>query len=365
MLKLSQVLKVPVLEQRASRRDSKGGDTGRTVPLGKVHNVVFSPDGMTVVGFLVKRPDVAGMIKREDLFVAIDAIDVTDEGIVCTQGKDSYDDRARERLGLDWDACIIWNGMDVRTRAGKELGYVTDVSFNMRSGRVGEVFVSDGSVANTLVGSLVLTPDLIVGYSQGYMVVKNEAASLALSGGVAEKAGEAAAKARASAQDVGKKAAKAAGEAVDKGSRSLGRAIGHVRRKVREATQEDPEVAEVPIEDATVTGGSNRALADTSPSQDSKEDANLSSDKHTTSTYVPISVDKKAQNRKNGSSKTNAKAKTAKTAKSTKSSKAAQSKKHSSKKSSKDDVARKMGRQLAKTKGMFAAFKEEFDKSSS
>lgn len=355
MLKLSQVIKVPVLEQRTSRRGGKTSGTDRTVSLGKVHNIVFSPDGMTVVGFLVKRPDIAGMIKRDDVFVAIDAIAISDEGILCTRGKDSYDDRARERLNLDWDACIIWNGMDVRTSAGKELGYVTDISFNARSGRVGEVYVSDGSVANTLVGSLVLTPDLIIGYSQGYMVVKNEAADLALSGGVAEKAGEAAAKARSSAQDAGKKAAKAAGKAVDKGSRSLGRAIGHVRRKVREATQEDPEVAEVPVENATVLGGADRALADPSGKKASKESSGHSESKHTTSTYAPASIDKKAQNRKNGSNK-------AKVAQATK---ATQSKTHSSKKSSKQNAARKVGRQLAKTKGMFAAFKEEFDKSSS
>ena len=355
MLKLSQVMKVPVLEQRSSHRGDKTGEAGRVVSLGKVHNVVFSPDGMTVVGFLVKRPDVAGMIKREDLFLAIDAIAISDEGIVCTRGKASFDDRARERLGLDWDACIIWNGMDVRTRAGKELGYVTDISFNAHSGRVGEVYVSDGNVANALVGSLVLTPDLIMGYSQGYMVVKNDAAHLTPSGGMAEKAGEAAAKARSSAQDVGKKAAQVAGEAVDKGSRSLGRAIGRVRRKVREATQEDPEVAEIPIEDATVLGGADHSLTDGSTQSASKNSSGISGSKHTTSTYSPVGIDKKAQNRKNGSSK----------AKVTKSTKATKSKTHTSKKTSKNDVAHKMGRQIAKTKGMFAAFKEEFDKSSS
>ena len=56
------------------------------------------------------------------------------------------DDAARERLALDWDACLIWTGMDARTVGGKELGWVSDVEYYPRSGKVTSFFVGDGSV---------------------------------------------------------------------------------------------------------------------------------------------------------------------------------------------------------------------------
>lgn len=347
MLKLSQVLGVPVVEPRASR----SGEV-RAVRLGKVHDVVFSPDGLSVVGLLVKRPDVAAMIKRDDLFLAIDSVAAADEGISCTRGRDSFDDRARRRLGLDWDSCLIWGGMDVRTRSGKVLGHVTDVSFDTRDGHVGEVSVSDGGVANALVGSVVLPAGMVVGYRDGFMVVDDEAAGIALSGGAAARAGEAAARARASAEDAGRRAAKAAGEAVDKGSRSLGRAIGRARRAVREATQDDPDLAEVPVEDATVLGGPDRSLParDGSAPRRRERGSGTAGTSSTSRTFAPEGVAKTSANGKNVGGKAASRAR--------RRGKAPAGQQGS-------DVARIVGRQLGKTKGMFKSFKEEFDKSSS
>lgn len=346
MLSLSQLMGVPVVEPRGAGRDRGPDEAERLARLGKVHDVVFSPDGLSVVGLLVKRPDVAGMIKRDDLFLGIDAMAPSDEGIACTRGRDSFDERARRRLGLDWDACLIWGGMDVRTRSGKVLGHVTDVSFNARDGRVEEVSVSDGGVANALVGSVVLPASMVRGYRDGFMVVDDEAAQLGLSGGAAARAGEAAARARATAEEAGHKAAKAAGQAVERGSRSLGRAIGKARRAVREATQDEPAVPEVAVDEASVTEAEPRALA-------SGGHGRASSGR----TYAPAGVAKRGAKGKNVGTKAasghagrpSGKGK-AKAARGT--DKAAK------------DVARLVGRQLGRTKGMFASFKEEFDKSS-
>ena len=53
--------------------DRKGNP--RKVPkVGRVHAVVFSPDGRRAVGVQVKQPDIAAMIKRPDVFVALDAL---------------------------------------------------------------------------------------------------------------------------------------------------------------------------------------------------------------------------------------------------------------------------------------------------
>ncbi|MCI1318610.1 MAG: PRC-barrel domain containing protein, partial [Atopobiaceae bacterium] len=61
----------PLPEEKKVRRNGKPRHDKR---LGKVHQVVFSPNGRQVVGILISRPDVAGMVKRDDVFCALDSI---------------------------------------------------------------------------------------------------------------------------------------------------------------------------------------------------------------------------------------------------------------------------------------------------
>lgn len=225
MLKLSQMTGVAVYAPKGSH--GKAASTFGN--MGKVHLTVFSPDGRRVVGFLVSRPDIAGMVKREDVFVALDSLTPCDGGVRVTKGDESFDDAARDRLGIDWDSCIIWAGMDAKTTDGKELGYVNDASFNTKTGVVETFMVGDGGMAQSLVGSLVIPADMLRGYEKGYMLVDPEASSLALSGGVAAKAGEGYAKAKIEGKKAAVKAGKAAGEAVDKGSRALGKQLGKTK----------------------------------------------------------------------------------------------------------------------------------------
>ena len=76
---------------------------------------LFTPDGKHVAGFVIKRPDVAGMIKRGDAFLAWDSLRVLDEKtILVTRADDGLDDAALRRLDLDWDRCIMWSGMDAK-----------------------------------------------------------------------------------------------------------------------------------------------------------------------------------------------------------------------------------------------------------
>lgn len=225
MLKLSQMTGVVVYAPKGS----KGKAAGTYTRLGKVHLTVFAPNGTRVVGFLVSRPDVAGMVKRDDVFFALDAMAPVDGGVRATMGDESFDDAARRRLGLDWDSCIIWAGMDAKTTNGKILGYVNDAEFNTKTGEVTTFMVGDGSMAQQLVGSVVIPANMVRGYEKGYMLVAPEAAGMELSGGVAAKAGESYAKAKYEGKKAAAKAGKVAGEAVDAGSRALGKQLGRTK----------------------------------------------------------------------------------------------------------------------------------------
>jgi uncharacterized protein YrrD len=296
----------------AEKRVKRNGKVRPDKKLGKVHQLVFAPNGRRVVGLLIRRPDAAGMVKRDDVFCALDAIQGIREKeiVVPSDDRGAFDDGARKRLGLDWDRCIIWAGMDARTRSGKDLGFVSDVRFDLDTGDVSFLCVGEGSLSQSLVGLLEIPSGMLVGYDpkgDGYLVVEDEAARLALSGGVAAKAGEATARMKANTRDFDQKAA----DAYDKGTHKLGQAVGKVQRAYREAVEDEPAVPEVGAGNVSVTkvpAGQHAASGSYAPDGEADE-ADAS-------------------------------------------------------RSTADDVARKVGRQLGKTKGMFKAFKDEFDEAS-
>ena len=234
MLKLSEIMRLEVYAPKDANGVARDQVASTELKLvGKIHQAVFFPDGKTVAGLLLMRPDIGGMIRREDAFLALDSMAYDDRGLVAWRGAASFDDAARERLALDWDACIIWCGMDAKTDTGKELGWVSDIEFSPKSGRVQAFLVDDGSVAKSLVGSVAIPPELLIGYKDGYMVVKDEASTLTLTGGLAGKAGEGYAKAK----EQGRKAAESAAEATYAGARGVGKAIGKAKRSYKKKTK--------------------------------------------------------------------------------------------------------------------------------
>ena len=224
-------------KRRVQGDPAKLGSGDLTV-VGQIRQVVFTPRGDRVVGFLVRRPDVAGMIRREDAFLALDSFVVGQYGLIATRGDDSFDDAARERLGIDWDSCLIWTGMDAKTTDGKELGWVDDVSFSPKDGRVQSFYVGDGSVAKSLVGNVVIPGEMLRGYKDGYLLVDPKAATLSLDGGLAAKAGEGYARAKQSGKKAVEQAGKVAGSAVEKGAYGLGRAIGKAKKNMTQNKDE-------------------------------------------------------------------------------------------------------------------------------
>ena len=264
---------VRVFVTKKARKDKKNPDAPaeRLAKLGKVHMAVFAPDGRQLVGFLVRRPDVAGMVKREDAFLAWDSFGPCERGICVTRPNDGLDDAARKRLGIDWDSCILWEGMDARTRSGKVLGYVNDVDFDAKTGRAITFYVGDGGMARALVGSFEVPAEMVLGYApgkggqDGCMVVSDEAENLAVDGGAAAKAGEAWAAAKVKGSEVGKKAGAAASKAVDKGSFEVGRLIGKAQRAIKEAAAEEPAPADPAELPAAEPASSQDAVGNAKP----------------------------------------------------------------------------------------------------
>lgn len=202
---------------------------------GRIHAFVFHPNKPQLVGFLVKRPDIALMFHRNDMFVAFDGLEEVDGALVVkdaegTQGKQAEKSLAKSD-GVKLDDCIIWVGLPVITETGEVLGLVDSVEFDALTGKVILVETTQGATANTLLGRRRIPASMLRGFkhgqgvrlrdasgeeddeeSLGALMVAAEAAAIEAEGGVAEKAGEATAIAADKAKRAGKKVAEKATE---------------------------------------------------------------------------------------------------------------------------------------------------------
>ena len=331
--------------------------------IGRLHMAVFSPDGRDVVGFMVSLPDIAGMVKRPDRFVALDAFVPDGDGARVTRPDDGFDDAARARLALDWDACIMWAGMDARTVSGKDLGFVSDAVFDEKSGAVARLCVGDGGVAESLVGAIEIPVDMLKGYEKGYMVVSNDATKLTLSGGAAAAAGEGYARAKATGRRAAAKADEAAASAVDKGSLALGRALGKAKRAIESVGDDDDRAgrdaeksAPVPATDVRVSPPASAGELKSGERQTKK------------TTYAPAR--KGSAQPSSAAAKAGAKTAGAKTAGTKKAAakkpaaKKGTAAKGTKKRSTGNEASRAVGKQVSKMGGMFGAFVDEYKKAS-
>lgn len=229
-----------------------GGKKG-TRRIGKVRRFVFHPKEKRVVGFVVKRPDLLWMFRRKDLFVSINGYDVEDGRIVVRNEPTATNRAACKELGVDWDACVLWVGLPVMTEDGETLGVVGSVTLNRSTGAIEGITTDSGATANALLGKREIPADLVKGFKRGMgaalartgeegqeaddvvlgaILVADEARDIAVEGGLAEKAGEATAvvvdKAHTAvdkAKPVASAAAKKTGEVVNKGAYATGKQI--------------------------------------------------------------------------------------------------------------------------------------------
>ena len=235
------------------------GGKSQTSRIGKVERFIFLPTQNVCVGFTVKRPDLALMFHRSDMFVPLDAFSVEDDHIIVDDStKDATGDAAIKRLGINWDKCVMWEGMPLMKESGEAFGTVADIEFSATTGEVISVTSHRGATAQALVGSLVIPAEHIVGFRigigtelagewveneqgeeellRGAIVISDAVGLNFMQGGIAEAAGHGAAraqdKARRAAESVKPKAeeaAKTTGEAVNKGAFVTGRQIGRAK----------------------------------------------------------------------------------------------------------------------------------------
>ena len=220
-----RIYRAPVAEKRTD----KNGAPREPRKLGKVHFPVFTSDGRSVVGFMVKRPDVVGMVKQPDVFVPLDALDVYEGVLAVTDTKANFDNAAAKRLGIDLDSCIIWTGMDVVTVSGKKLGYCSDAVLDSKTGKVMRFVLNGGSASSLLVGNLEMPASYLKGYRSGAMIVSDDTLDLELTGGAAAKAAEASVVIGAKVKKGAEKLDEHGSKALDKGSRALGKQLGKTR----------------------------------------------------------------------------------------------------------------------------------------
>lgn len=341
MIKANDIVGKKVYYTKAGRKGIE-----KVKKLGRVHMVVFSPSGDELVGYLVKRPDVAGVVKREDAFLARDAFVTKEDGLHVTNQEDGLDAAARKRLGFDWDSCVMWLGMDVVTKGGKDLGYVRDIAIDPDGWRVRDFYVGHGSVEESLIGCVEVSVDMLAGHHKGKMVVDDAAAALQPVGGAAARAGEATARAKVESKKAVAKADEASAKAVDKGSRALGKALGDTKRAFAEAKREYQEET-----------GTKKL----EPQMEAREAADV----RVSAPKVAGELHRSQEERGKAPVKTYAPAKGS----SGPAAKAAESKQKpqtSTKRQqpTSQDVAREAGRQIGKMGKMFGDFADEFRKAS-
>ncbi|WP_165047227.1 MULTISPECIES: PRC-barrel domain protein [unclassified Adlercreutzia] len=219
--------------------------------MGKVRACVFHPQEKRCVGFIVKRPDLALMFRRKDLFVAYNGYELLDGAILVHDDPSATDKGACNALGVDWDECVLWVGLPVMCQDGTAFGLVGSITYDADTGAIVTLDVTQGATANALLGMRHVPASLIRGFRygmgaelsvsdqeagedvvRGAILVDDAVKDLPVEGGLAEKAGEATAvagdKARA-AVDAAKpkidEAKAAAGEAATKGAYATGRQL--------------------------------------------------------------------------------------------------------------------------------------------
>lgn len=240
-----------------STRDLTGSPVYERTPkkehrIGKVHSAIFHPNERKVIGFTIKRPDVALMFHRSEKAMPVDAFEVQGKNLVVDEKNLMSGKALAKRFNVSWDECLMWQGMPLLTEEGERCGYVGEVIFSTEDGSVKTLSIDKGGTHNVLIGRTSISADEVKGFKlgvgeklnsvseddflQGAIIVSNEALLAEAEGGLAEKAGSASAKV---ANTVNKKVEKAkpavneatqkVGEAVNKGAYALGERLAQTK----------------------------------------------------------------------------------------------------------------------------------------
>lgn len=181
------------------------GTTKKRKRIGKVSHVLFHSSEPRAIGFEIRRPRIAYLWDRKDIFVAMDRVEIGDDEISIPDKRAATGSAAAKRLGVAWDDSVIWRGMPVLTESGTELGTVRDVVFELETGVVDRVEITTGLAADAALGRREVKLADIVRFD-GEVVRVKDSATKDFSGGAAAVAG----RTTAVATDAATRAAKTA-----------------------------------------------------------------------------------------------------------------------------------------------------------
>lgn len=173
--------------------------------LGVVQHVLFHPREPRAVALQVIPPNLAVVIERKPRFLPIRPGMMAQCGDVPVVG---WDDKrlptkaaVEKEIGAAIDETVIWRNMQVRLSSGPLAGYVDDVVYSRKTGRVLRLRLSEGSLADFAVGKREVPGEMIEGFD-GEAVTIDEAYRKAApsSGGLAGVSGKGAAYAKHGAE---------------------------------------------------------------------------------------------------------------------------------------------------------------------
>lgn len=261
--------------------------------VGKVSDIVFHPSQKKVVGIVVRRPDIAMMFKRADLFVGIHAFDVLDDCVILKNVANPFDKSACKQLGVNWDDCIYWIGFPLMSKDEKSIGTVGRVNFIPENGEVVSVEANEGSLSRALLGVKEIPAEFILGFRRGIgvslrqdtveqeryaqenpeqflgaILIDEEALGVANQGGLAQKAGSAsvviAKKASRVVEKTGEAAVSGAAAVVDRVGQTKDGFVGfkdEFNKEMEDVVQKDAQAEKKAIEEAeAATVNATRAV---------------------------------------------------------------------------------------------------------
>jgi uncharacterized protein YrrD len=170
--------------------------------IGRVHHFVF--DKKVCIGVLIKRPDVAMMFRRKDIFASLSSLTFQSGTVILDA---DYEDKANEFLKkkkINLAHTFVYDGMTVNCENGKELGTVDSITCNS-SGKIEELKISDGAMSDALLGVRNVPGEYVIGVKAGtgtarlvstegdgeedfgVLVVNDDAGEVTFAGGASEK----------------------------------------------------------------------------------------------------------------------------------------------------------------------------------
>ncbi|MBQ9690554.1 MAG: hypothetical protein IJV62_00355 [Eggerthellaceae bacterium] len=124
-------------------------DGAQEKKIGVIHRAVLKYDGSECLGFFVRRPDVALMFHRSDVFVSFTHLEAYDKAF-STSERHIHDapDKGRTQY-------IIAHGRAVYAPNGEQMGFVKDIAMNA-NGKTQALYVAPDEAHRYLLGMLVV-----------------------------------------------------------------------------------------------------------------------------------------------------------------------------------------------------------------